>query len=118
MNTSIEFFRSLYTPSDKARELMVELGVQPQPLPAYVEQIIEDSGDTIGYIAKDWVSAEEFQAGVHWLGHEEVEIIADKLKYTTTRKIPAPWSDEFDLIYQIPTKPGPGAYEATVYYLE
>ena len=105
-------------PSARPKEKMAELGIQPRPI-ADVEEILSDGyPGCIGYIAKGHVSAEEFRAGVHWLGHEEIEIDASKLKHIVARKVPAPPGDDYYMYYQIPAKPGPGAYKATVYYLE
>lgn len=119
MVVDIDTLHCLFDPSDNAKKSMTELGIQPVVTIPHVEEMFSDDGSgCIGYIAKGHVSLEEFQAGVHWLGHEEVEIDSGKLQHTMARKVPVPPGGDFYMYYQIPAKAGPGAYKATVYYLE
>lgn len=82
-----------------------------------VTEIIDDGGETIGYICKGKVSFDEFKKGVDWLGDDDIDLCPEKLIHTVARTVPTPYHEYWSVMYMIPAKPGRGAYEATVYYV-
>lgn len=69
----------------------------------------------LGYVAKGYVTVEEFEAAIRWQWDKEFVINPKKVNHVVLRCIPTPYERDYNFRYEY-SKPGRGAFKATEIY--
>ena len=83
-----------------------------------LEYVYDDGGWCGGYVAKGWVDFDELAEEIEKQYGHDIAIDQPGLvkEHTIMRKIPTPWHDEWDFIFEY-SNPGRGAFKCTAIWL-